>query len=139
MSPMEMPVTEEAAPFWAAARERRLVLQWCTACERTIHFPRVVCPGCGGVDLEWREASGRGTVYAATVVHTRAPSRLADRAPYVLALVELEEGARMMTNVVGSDPASVQVGDAVTVTWEESGDAAGTILPVFERVEDGAG
>ncbi|QXC62779.1 hypothetical protein KSP35_08360 [Aquihabitans sp. G128] len=62
------PVSPAAEPFWEATRERRLVLQWCPACERAIHFPREACPTCLGADLELRPAAGTGTVYAVTTI-----------------------------------------------------------------------
>jgi uncharacterized OB-fold protein len=119
---IEPPVTEVAEPFWDATREGRLTLQWCTRCERPVWFPREVCPTCLEDTLEWRDASGRGVVYACTVEHKAEP-------PYVVALVELDEGVRLMTNVVDAPPDAVAVGDRVQVTWEELSD--GRRLPLF--------
>jgi len=135
VSRLETPPSAEAEPFWAASRERRLVLPWCTSCERPHWFPRAICPHCGGRTFDWREASGRATVYAVTVQHTPGLPHMADRVPYVVALVDLAEGVRMMTNIVDVDPASVRVGDAVRIVWEELPD--GRNLPVFGP--DGAG
>ena len=64
----EPPVHPLTEPFWDATRERRLVLQWCRACEASIHYPREACPRCFGSDLAWRESTGSGVVYAATVL-----------------------------------------------------------------------
>lgn len=114
----EPPESEAGAPFWAATRERRLVLPWCTACEVPHWYPRDVCPRCLGSAIEWREASGRAVVHACSVMPKAAMPVLADRVPYVVALVDLDEGVRMMTNVVGADPASVAVGQAVVADWE---------------------
>jgi uncharacterized protein len=122
--------TEISAPFWEATREERLVLQWCIDCDQPIFFPRDRCPGCIGSALEWRPATGRGTVYAVTVEQRPEISSVASAEPFAVALVELEEGARMMTNVVGCPPADVTVGMAVTVTWEPLSD--GRHLPLFE-------
>ena len=126
----EPPVTETTTPFWDATRERRLVLQWCTACDAPVWFPREVCPSCLGSSLEWRPASGRAEVYASTVEHRPTMPMPFDDAPYVVALVELEEGPRLMTNVVGCDPHAVIVGMPVQVTWEQLSD--GRNLPLFE-------
>jgi hypothetical protein len=123
MKRLEPPVGEEAVPFWDATREGRLVLPWCTACERPIWFPRAVCPGCLGSTLAWRDASGEGAVYACTVEHKGEP-------PYVVALVDLDEGVRVLSNVVGCPPDAVAVGDRVRVTWEPLSD--GRRLPLFE-------
>jgi uncharacterized protein len=126
----EPPESDDTGPYWEATRDQRLVLQWCTHCEKAIFYPRAVCPGCLGDDLEWREASGRGRVHAASVQHKPANPFMADRVPYVVALVELDEGVRMMSNVVGCEPDDVTVDMAVRVTWEALTD--GRHLPLFE-------
>ena len=126
---LEAPVTEASAAFWEATRERRLLLPWCVDCGRAFWFPREVCPRCLGSAIEWRPASGRGQVYAATVEHR--PALLPDvfgEQPYVIALVELDEGVRMLTNVVGCPPADVAVGLAVEVTWEPMSDGRHLVL-----------
>jgi uncharacterized OB-fold protein len=127
---LEPPVTETSQPFWDATREQRLLIQWCTACDAPVWFPREVCPGCFGSALEWRPASGRGEIYACIVEHRPSmPTPFGDE-PYVVALVELDEGPRLMTNIVGCPPESVSVGMPVQVTWEELSD--GRNLPLFE-------
>lgn len=126
------PVSPAAEPFWAATRERQLVLQWCTACERPIHFPREACPRCLGDGLEFRPASGMGTVYAVSVMPKPANPTMAGRTPYAVALVDLDEGARTMTNVVGVEPSSVVVGQRVQVVWEPLAD--GRHLALFVPV-----
>ena len=126
----EPPESEAAGPFWAATRERRLVLQWCRSCDRPVHFPRDACPSCLGTDLEFRPASGRGTVYAGSVMPKPANPMMAGREPYAVALVDLDEGVRMMSNIVGVDADSVHVGMGVRITWEPLSD--GRNLPQFE-------
>jgi hypothetical protein len=132
---MEPPIGADSAPFWEATREGRLLLQWCTACEEAIFYPRAFCPHCGGgavgEGLEWRPASGRATVYASTVEHNPAATgaTFSGGEPYVVALVELEEGVRMLTNIVGCPPAAVHPGLALTLTWEPLSD--GRQLPQF--------
>jgi hypothetical protein len=131
----EPPMGEESAPFWEATREGRLLVQWCTACDRGVFYPRAFCPFCGGVGpLEWREASGRATVHSAVVEHRpdAAGAAFAHGAPYCIALVDLDEGVRMMTNVVGCPPDDVHCGMAVTVTWEPLSD--GRQLALFTPV-----
>jgi uncharacterized protein len=125
----EPPVSEVSEPFWDATRSGRLVLQWCATCDRAVFYPRAVCPRCLGDRLEWRPSPGTGRVYAVTVEHRPQDPRLASRAPYAVALVDLDDGARMLTNIVGCDPASVTVGMPVAVTWEPLSD--GRQLPVF--------
>lgn len=126
----EPPESDAAAGFWAATRERRLVLQWCLDCERPVHFPRDACPRCLGEELEFRAASGNGTVYAASLMAKPANPSMAGREPYVVALVDLDEGVRMMTNLVGAEPEASRVGLRVRVAWEPLTD--GRNLPLFE-------
>lgn len=132
----EPPVGEEAVAFWEATRDGRLLVQWCTSCDRGVFYPRVFCPHCAaGADaLEWREASGRATVYAAVVENKpqAAGATFSGGEPYCVALVDLEEGVRMLTNVVGCPPDSVHCDMALTVAWEPLSD--GRQLPVFEPV-----
>jgi uncharacterized OB-fold protein len=106
-----------SAPFWAATREQRLVIQRCRDCDGFVWYPRACCPSCLSERLDWREVSGAGTVYSVSV-HYRAPSpELADGVPYAVALVDLDEGPRFLTNVVGCSPEAVVIGDRVRVTW----------------------
>ena len=105
------------APFWEAAAEDRLVLPRCRSCGVFIWYPRSFCPECHTTDVEWVEASGRGTVYSFTVVQ-RGAGPWTPHAPYVVAYVELDEGPRVMTNVVGTDPDAVHIGDRVTAVFE---------------------
>jgi hypothetical protein len=125
--PTRFEPTESAAgaPFWAATRDRRLVLPWCRACEAPHWFPREFCPHCLGTDLDWREASGQGTVYAVSVMPA-----VADRAPTAVVLVDLAEGVRMMSNVITEEPNAVVVGQTVRASWEPLSD--GRHLVVFE-------
>lgn len=121
---------DDTKAFWQSTRDRRLVYQWCLDCAQPVWFPREVCPGCLGTSLEWRQSQGRGRVYAASVHHIPGNPLMQDKTPYVVALVELEEGVRLMTNVVGwDDPYDAAVGRAVSVDWEPLSD--GRNLPVF--------
>jgi len=121
-------ITAETRPYWDACAAGELRYQWCPVCLRAQFYPRVACVGCGGRELEWRRSKGRGVVYAVTVVH-RAPSPAfkAD-IPYTIALVDLDEGFRMMGNVVGVEPSTVAIGDLVRLVFERRGEVA---LPQF--------
>jgi uncharacterized OB-fold protein len=130
MGRLEPPISDVAAPFWDATRDKRLMLQWCRVCSQAIHYPREVCPTCLGEDLEWRESPGQGEIYAFNVMHRPGNRGMADRTPYVIALVTLDEGVRMVTNIVGHEPGSLQVGMRVKITWESLSD--GRNLPLFE-------
>ncbi len=135
-SRLEPDATAVSDPFWDATKEQRYLVQWCGACKAPIFYPREVCPACLSAEsLEWRESSGRGTVYAVSVQHRPANPTMADRVPYVVALVEVDAGdgastVRVMTNVVNCDPLTVRIGDAVTLAWEPLSD--GRQLPLFQ-------
>ena len=127
--PVPLP-TPETRPFWEAARRHELQLRRCRACGLHHFYPRAACPHCLSADLEWRRASGRGTLHTFTVVH-RGQRDFPLGAPYVIAIVELAEGPRLMTNLVGiaPDPAAIRIGMPVEVTFEDvSSDVA---LPRF--------
>ena len=128
---LQPPISDAAVGFWDATRQLQLVLQWCDDCDRAIHFPREACPSCLGDRLAFRPAAGTGTVYACSTMPAPGNPSMAGRAPYVVALVDLPEGVRMLTSIVGDGALDVLVGDAVTVAWEPLVD--GRHLPVFVR------
>jgi uncharacterized OB-fold protein len=115
------------APFWEHASRRELVRPRCDACGRSFFTPQVACPECLSESWTWTLSSGLGRIYSHTTCH-RAPAP-GFEVPYVLAVVDLEEGWSMLTDVVECDPADVEIGMAVTVTWLDIGD--GFLLPVF--------
>lgn len=125
----EPPASDETTAFWDATRDRRFVLPWCTDCEEAIWYPRLTCPRCLGSAIEWREASGAATVHACSIHWKPGIGRTDDDGPYVVALVDLDEGVRMMTNVVECPPTDVAVGMRVTLAWEPLSD--GRHLPMF--------
>ena len=123
-------------PYWAAAREHRLVMPHCKDCGYYHFYPRTLCPRCSSARLAWTDCSGRGVVYSFTVVH-RAPSpTFASAVPYVVAAVKLDEGPNLMTNIVGCAPDAVRIGMPVRVTFHRASDEI--TLPVFEPVAAGA-
>ena len=133
----EPPVGDDSGPFWEATKAGRLLVQWCTACDRGVFYPRAFCPHCaaGRSALEWRTASGCATVYAAVVEHRpeMAGARFSAGEPYCVALVDLDEGVRMLTDVVGCPPGDVHSGMSVTVTWEPLND--GRQLALFRPAD----
>ncbi|EIZ78327.1 nucleic-acid-binding protein containing a zn-ribbon [Novosphingobium sp. Rr 2-17] len=122
-------ISPETAPFWAAAREHRLVLPVCTECETHIWYPKAFCSACGSMAVEWRDMSGLGTIYSFTQVH-RGEGPYREVPSFVLALVDLDEGARVLTNIVEADPADLRIGQPVQVVFHEAGEAAA--LPRFK-------
>ena len=117
--PLPVP-TPETKPFWDAARRHELTLPRCRPCGSFFFFPRSVCPRCLSADVEWRQVSGRGTLHTFTVVH-RGAKGFPLGTPYVIAVVELAEGPRMMTNLVGAepDPAKLRIGMPVEVVFRD--------------------
>ena len=104
-------------PFWEAAKRHELMLQHCNSCRAFIYYPRDLCPYCMSDQLEWERMSGRGKVYSYTVVRRASTRSFAD-APYVLAIVELDEGVRMTTDIVAA-PEAVKVGMPVAVYFDD--------------------
>jgi uncharacterized OB-fold protein len=109
--------TPTSRPFWEAARRHELSLQRCAACKAYIYYPRERCPHCFSDRLAWERVSGRGKVYSYTVVRRASSRSFADQ-PYVLAIVELDEGPRMTSNIVAA-PESVKVGMPVVVQFDD--------------------
>lgn len=101
--------------WWDALKERRLTFQLCDACNASVFYPREVCPQCLSSRLKWKTSSGKGTVYSFTRVH-RGPPAPGLKAPYVVALVELEEGFRMLAPLTGAGTDAVSVGSPVEFT-----------------------
>ncbi len=124
----------ETQAYWDACRDGRLTFQRCRDCGRAQFYPRAICSHCQSAQLRVEVSAGKGRVYSFTVV-CRAPSAaFKPRVPYVLALIDLDEGFRMMANVLGCDPRSVTIGAPVQVVFETVG---GQRLPQFE-LADGA-
>jgi uncharacterized OB-fold protein len=112
----------ETVPFWDAAREGRLLVKHCNACGRNHYYPRPFCPTCWSDDVEWLEASGRATLYTWSVVHTNELPPFPERVPYVAAVVDLEEGPRMMTNVVDCEFDDLEVGMPLQAVFHPASD-----------------
>ena len=121
----------ESAAYWAATVDNVLLVQKCTSCYHHQLYARAHCLVCRS-PVAWVEASGRGTVYSYTVIRQNFSRAFRELLPYVVALVDLEEGPRLMTNIVGSQPEDVRIGDAVRVRFEEVSEEAA--LPIFERI-----
>ena len=124
-------LTEDTEFFWNGIRERRLLIQRCTNCGKLRHPPRPMCPQCQSLEWDTIESSGRGTVFSCVIPHHPPLPWFPE--PFVVALVELEEGTRIVTNVVGIDPSDVTVGMPVVVRYEQFDD--GLVLPLFGPVE----
>ena len=107
------------APFWEAAKRHELVCQRCRRCASWIFYPREQCPHCFSQDLEYAPVSGRGRVHAYTIVYQPAVAAFNEDAPYVFALIQLDEGPRMISNVTGCEPRDVKVDMPVVATYDD--------------------
>ncbi|MBL8835604.1 MAG: Zn-ribbon domain-containing OB-fold protein [Alphaproteobacteria bacterium] len=126
--------TPETRPYWDGAKAGRLMLPWCKACARPHFYPRSICPHCGAADLEWRQASGRGTVYSYVINHKPARG-FEDKVPYVIAVIALAEGPRMLTNLVTDTPTpeAIRIDMPVEVVFDAV--TPEITLPKFRPVE----
>ena len=132
LPPITPPVPQPESDFyWEKCKEHELWLRHCRACDSAYFYPRDICPGCFSRDTDWVQSSGQGTLHAFAIVHRGPVPAFRDRAPYVVAMVELEGGARMPTNLVEvePDPSVIKIGMAVQVVFEDLNDAIS--LPMF--------
>jgi len=117
-------------PYWEGAKNGQLLLQNCRSCGNIWHPPTPICPQCQSKDYEWQGVSGRGTIYSYTIVHHPAHLAMADKVPYLVALVALEEGPRVVSNILNCLIEQVTVGMPVALPFQEI--APGVVLPQFE-------
>src|SRR5436309_6377565 len=125
----------DTQPFWDAARAGTLLIRRCGDCGRFHVYPRPVCQVCWSSNVEWVEASGRATLYTGSVVRRNDLPPFGERVPYVAAVVDLDEGPRMMTNVEGCDEADLHIGMPVVVDYREETDEF--TFPVFRPAPPG--
>jgi len=123
--------TALSEPFWQACRRRELVVQQCEACRALAFYPRASCPTCGSLVLVWRPVSGQATLFTVTIARRPTHRRLAGRVPYVIAIVELDEGLHMTSTVVGCDIEALRIGQRLIVDFEDVDEVS---VPVFRPV-----
>ncbi len=111
-----------AKPFWDAAKEDKLMYQKCDDCNKNIFYPRIACPKCFSDNISWVQSKGLGTVYSYTVVENNSPSAFMEDIPYVVAIIKLEEGIQMLSNIIGCDPYAVTCDMPVKVVFEQLND-----------------
>ena len=122
----------DSRAFWEACNRRELTFQRCRSCGRAQFYPRALCTACQSTDLDWQAASGLGTVYTYTVNHRAPTLAFKAEAPYVIALIDLDEGVRMMMNVINCAPETVAIGMRVRVAFEPRGAAGEQLIPQAE-------
>ena len=118
----------DTRPFWEAARQHELRYQVCNDCGGVVFYARRHCPHCMSFDLRWETSRGEGTVYTYTVVRQIGHPFFRERLPYVVAWIDLDEGFRILSNVIADDVDRVAIGQRVRVAWEDYDDVS---LPVF--------
>lgn len=128
--------TEVTQPFWSATAEGRFLIQRCDGCGTAQFYPKVSCTTCGSLQLSWEDASGRGTVFTFSIARRPTHPAFNEAGDYVVAIVELAEGPKVTTNIVGCDPEEVEVGQAVEVVFEDVGED-GIALPLFRLARPG--
>lgn len=126
--PVPLP-TPETAPYWEGTKAGELRLPYCTDCAAFFFYPRPFCPSCNSDDVQWRTASGLGRLASYNINHRPFPAFNTDQ-PQVIALVRLDEGVRLMSNIVGVEPRpeNLPLGLRLRVQFEPRGDQ---MLPVF--------
>ena len=127
-------ITTEAKPFWDAAAQQKLIIQRCHDCNAWVWTPRPSCNECGSENVEWTQVSGKGEVYSFTVIR-QVVGRAASKAfepdiPYVIAWVDLDEGPRLITNIIGCPVENVKLGMKVSVQFEKASEKVW--LPKFK-------
>lgn len=124
----EPQATAISQPHWQGCKDGKLMVQCCTQCALYVFPPQPVCPQCLQASLEWQRSSGKGAVYSFSVVHR--PQTPAFPAPYITAIIELEEGWHMLSNLIDCD--TVLIGEQVEVHFQPRGDS---VLPMFKKTE----
>jgi uncharacterized OB-fold protein len=116
--PVPVP-TRETQLYWEGCKQHELRVQKCVACGHHQFYPRLYCTACMSDKVEWVKASGRGKVLSCTIVYRPVTQAFAADVPYVVALITLDEGPQLMSNVVGCPPEKVHIGMPVEVTFED--------------------
>jgi len=123
MDELKRPVPSANEPdtkeFWAATKEKEFRYQQCDNCETVIFYPRRHCTGCTSSKLTWKVSMGTGTIYTYSVVRQSYHPFFRHLVPYTVAWIDLDEGPRLISNVVGISPAEVSIGQRVQIEWEE--------------------
>ena len=112
-------ITPVSKPFFRAAKEHKLLIQRCKDCGKNIFYPKSLCPHCLSSNLEWFESKGKGRVYSYTIVEAGAPEAFQAAVPYVLCVVDLEEGVRMLSWIVDCNYEDVKCDMDVVVTYRD--------------------
>ncbi|MCH8902170.1 MAG: OB-fold domain-containing protein [Chloroflexi bacterium] len=127
--PLPTLLEPDTQPFWEATKNHELRYQVCDDCNKIVFYPRRHCPHCMGLNLSWKTSQGEGSVYTYTVIRQIGHPAFRERAPYIIAWIDLDEGFRMLSTIVGDE---ITIGQRVGVTWDDQENDIS--LPLFAPV-----
>jgi len=129
--PLPQPITAETKPFWDGLREQKLMLPKCGDCSRVFFYPRIICPHCQSRNVGWIQGSGRGKLHSFEIAYQTISRAFKVKPPYVLAMIELEEGPRMLSNLIDiePDPKKIKCDMPVEIVYQKMTDEV--TLPLF--------
>ncbi|GGN52054.1 Zn-ribbon domain-containing OB-fold protein [Oceanobacillus indicireducens] len=119
---------EESRPFWEGLNNKELLIQQCKSCNKHIFYPRSLCPFCFSEEIQWKKASGKAKIYSYTVIH-QAFGPFKEETPFIVGIVELDEGVRMMTRIIG-EREQVEIDKEASVLFHRMSDDF--TLPYFQ-------
>src|SRR5690625_1569531 len=125
-------IDNDSRTFWEGCNKGKLLIQYCSDCDQHIYYPRELCPHCMSNAIEWVESKGKGKVYSYTIAHRPAGPAFKNDVPYIVALIDLVEGVRMISNVINVDIDKVRCDMDVEVVFEKIDDEI--TLPLFQPV-----
>ena len=121
--------------YWDSLKEEKFMYQKCNDCDVSIFYARVICPNCMSENLSWHQSAGKGTIYSYTTVFRTGAPGFTSEVPYVVGLVDLAEGIRVMANIIGwDDPEALQIDQAVQIEFQKATDEF--TLPVFRVIKE---
>ncbi|HWK23384.1 MAG TPA: Zn-ribbon domain-containing OB-fold protein [Ureibacillus sp.] len=124
-------IDDESKPYWDGLKEEKLLIQYCDDCQQHIFYPRTICPHCFSEKIKWQESCGTGKIYSYTVVH-QAFGPFKSEAPFVVGIIELDEGVRMMSRIL-ADKDQIAIDQRVSVIFSKVEDEV--VLPYFQVIE----
>lgn len=127
-------ITPWSKPFWDGCKKEELLIQKCQDCQKVIFYPKIFCPDCLSSNLEWIKASGKGKIYSYMAVYSYQPTEFEEDLPYVVAIIDLEEGVRMMSNIIGCNPEDVHCDMNIEVTFDHV--TEDFCLPKFKPIKE---
>ena len=131
-TPPPQPQTSLDEEFWAHCARERLCFQVCLSCGTWRHLPRIMCAGCGSPEWEWKQSSGKGHLYSWTVTHQAMMPQFASQVPYIVGVIELEEGVRMISHLRGIEREALELDLPVELEFERLGEEVA--LPMFRPI-----